>query len=119
MASIPKIENERWDIAWRGFAPGSWQSRINVREFIQRNMCETVINGPTAISTPGANWVSGRPNGLASALPTSASGASGNDREIQHGPLAQATWGPVTIGGYWFNPRSIDQVFVGMIGATF
>ena len=23
--------------AWRGFAPGSWQSRVNVREFIQRN----------------------------------------------------------------------------------
>ena len=37
MASIPKVENERWDVAWRGFAPGSWQSRVNVREFIQRN----------------------------------------------------------------------------------
>ena len=23
--------------AWRGFAPGTWQSRVNVREFIQRN----------------------------------------------------------------------------------
>ena len=23
--------------AWRGFAPGSWRSRVNVREFIQRN----------------------------------------------------------------------------------
>ena len=37
MASIPKVANERWDVAWRGFAPGSWQSRVNVREFIQRN----------------------------------------------------------------------------------
>ena len=37
MASIRKVENERWDVAWRGFAPGSWQSRVNVREFIQRN----------------------------------------------------------------------------------
>jgi len=42
-----------------------------------------------------------------------------NDRDIQRGPFAQVTWGPVTIGGYWFNPGSNDQVFVGMIGATF
>ena len=29
---------EQDDIAaWRGFAPGSWRSRVNVREFIQRN----------------------------------------------------------------------------------
>ena len=42
-----------------------------------------------------------------------------NERDIQRGPFAQVTWGPVTIGGYWFNPGSIDQVFVGMISATF
>ena len=42
-----------------------------------------------------------------------------NERDIQRGPFAQVTWGPVTIGGYWFNPGSNDQVFVGMIGATF
>lgn len=45
--------------------------------------------------------------------------AYGGDREIQRGPFAQATWGPVTIGGYWFNPGSSEQVFVGMLGATF
>ena len=43
----------------------------------------------------------------------------GGDRDIQRGPFAQVTWGPVTLGGYWFNPGSSDQVFVGMIGATF
>jgi hypothetical protein len=43
----------------------------------------------------------------------------GNERDIQRGPFAQVTWGPVTIGGYWFNPGSSDQVVVGMIGATF
>jgi hypothetical protein len=43
----------------------------------------------------------------------------GGDRDIQRGPFAQVTWGPVTIGGYWFNPGSSDQVFVGMIGAAF
>ena len=37
MATIPKPASERWDVAWRGFAPGNWQSRVNVREFIQRN----------------------------------------------------------------------------------
>ena len=45
--------------------------------------------------------------------------AYGGDRDIQRGPFAQVTWGPVTIGGYWFNPGSRDQVFVGSIGATF
>src|SRR5258705_12615574 len=52
MASIPKGENERWDVAWRGFAPGSWQSRVNVREFIQRNYTPyegdgAFLQGPT------------------------------------------------------------------------
>ena len=27
-----------------------------------------------------------------------------NERDIQRGPFGQVTWGPVTIGGYWFNP---------------
>jgi hypothetical protein len=43
----------------------------------------------------------------------------GNERDIQRGPFAQATWERVTIGGYWFNPGSSDQVFIGTIGATF
>ncbi len=37
MATNPKLASERWEVAWRGFAPGTWQSRVNVREFIQRN----------------------------------------------------------------------------------
>jgi hypothetical protein len=45
--------------------------------------------------------------------------AYGNDRDIQRGPFAQLTWGPLTIGGYWFNPGASDQVFVGSIGAKF
>ena len=43
----------------------------------------------------------------------------GGERDIQRGPFAQVTWGPVTIGGFWFNPGSRDQVFVGSIGAEF
>ena len=42
-----------------------------------------------------------------------------DDRDLQRGPFAQVTWGRVTFGGYWFNPGSKEQVFVGAIGATF
>lgn len=43
----------------------------------------------------------------------------GASREFQRGPFAQVTWGPVTLGGYWFNPGSDAQVFVGMLGVAF
>ena len=42
-----------------------------------------------------------------------------NDRDLQRGPFVQVTWRAVTVGGYWFNPGSSEQVFVGMLGATF
>ena len=45
--------------------------------------------------------------------------AYGGERDIQRGPFVQVTVGPVTIGGFWFNPGSRDQVFVGSIGAAF
>ena len=45
--------------------------------------------------------------------------AYGGDRQLQRGPFAQFSWRHLTIGGYWFNPGSKDQVFVGSIGATF
>jgi len=45
--------------------------------------------------------------------------AYGGDRDIQPGPFAQVTWRRVTIGGYWFNPGSSDQVVVVSIGAAF
>ena len=45
--------------------------------------------------------------------------AYGNERDIQRGPFVQFTWQRLTIGGYWFNPGSSEQVFVGSIGATF
>ena len=43
----------------------------------------------------------------------------GGDREFQRGPFAQLTWDHITIGGYWFNPGSNEQVFVGLITVTF
>jgi len=45
--------------------------------------------------------------------------AYSNERDIQRGPFAQLTWERVTIGGYWFNPGSGNQVVVGLIGVTF
>lgn len=45
--------------------------------------------------------------------------AYGGEREFQRGPFVQATWGAVTLGGFWFNPGSKDQVFVASIGASF
>lgn len=41
------------------------------------------------------------------------------ERDVQRGPFAQLTWGRVTIGGYWFNPGSSDQVVVASFGLTF
>ena len=37
MAANPKTASERQENAWRDFAPGSWQTRVNLRDFIQRN----------------------------------------------------------------------------------
>ena len=37
MATQMKSASKQKQDAWRGFAPGMWQSRVNVREFIQRN----------------------------------------------------------------------------------
>jgi len=43
----------------------------------------------------------------------------GGERDVQRGPFAQLTWRRVTVGGYWFNPGSSDQIVVVMIGAAF
>ena len=45
--------------------------------------------------------------------------AYGGEREVQRGPFAQVTWRRFTVGGYWFNPGSSEQVFVASIGVTF
>ncbi len=43
----------------------------------------------------------------------------GGDRDIQRGPFVQLTLDRVTVGGFWFNPGTGDQIFVGTIGVTF
>ena len=53
MATAVREETNQSVGAWRGFTPGAWQSRINVREFIQRNYTPyegdgRFLEGPTA-----------------------------------------------------------------------
>ncbi len=43
----------------------------------------------------------------------------GGDRGHDIGPFGQVTFGPFTLGAYWFSPGSSEQVVVGSIGATF
>ncbi|NJD29032.1 MAG: hypothetical protein FIA92_12120 [Chloroflexi bacterium] len=45
--------------------------------------------------------------------------AYGGEREFQRGPFFQVTQGPITLGAYWFNPGSDDQVAVLSIGLGF
>ena len=45
--------------------------------------------------------------------------AYGGERDVQRGPFAQLTWRRVTLGGFWFNPGSKDQVFVASLGVSF
>jgi hypothetical protein len=45
--------------------------------------------------------------------------AYGGERELLLGPFVQLTWHRITVGAYWFNPGSADQVLVASIGTTF
>ena len=52
MATVPKSNGERSESAWRGFSGGAWQTRVNVRDFIQRNYTPyegdgAFLQGPT------------------------------------------------------------------------
>lgn len=40
-------------------------------------------------------------------------------RELQRGGLVQVTWKSLTVGAYWFNPGSDEQVVMVSAGATF
>jgi len=43
----------------------------------------------------------------------------GGDRDVQRGPFVQATWERLTVGTFWFNPGSSNQVVVVSLGLTF
>ena len=43
----------------------------------------------------------------------------GGGRGTDVGPFGQGSIGVFTIGAFWFNPGSDEQVVVGSIGATF
>src|SRR5262245_47827224 len=54
MSTVAHVDTTtRTEEAWRGFIPGTWQRRVNVREFIQRNYTPyegdaQFLQGPTA-----------------------------------------------------------------------
>lgn len=43
----------------------------------------------------------------------------GEARDIQRGPFAQLNWDRFTLGGYWFNPGSDEQVVITSVGVSF
>lgn len=43
----------------------------------------------------------------------------GGERDIQRGPFAQFSWDRFTLGGYWFNPGSDEQVVITSVGVSF
>src|SRR6266513_2348698 len=56
MVANLNLVREQQEHAWRGFAPGMWESRVNVREFIQRNYTPyegdgAFLAGPTERTT--------------------------------------------------------------------
>src|SRR5205814_6634240 len=56
MAANLKYSREQSEAAWRNFVPGSWQTRVNIREFIQRNYTPyegdgAFLAGPTERTT--------------------------------------------------------------------
>lgn len=43
----------------------------------------------------------------------------GGERDFQRGPFLQLTWERATVGAYWFNPATSEQIFVGMLSFAF
>ena len=72
-----------------------------------------------AISTPGASSAFGRSSGFAPASSPSARGPTAASATSSAGRSRRSRWGRVTLGGFWFNPGSSDQVVVVSIGAAF
>ena len=69
-------------------------------------------------STPGATRLSPVER-LRLGLAAQRTRAYDGEHDVQRGPFAQVTWERLTIGGFWFNPGSDNQVFVASIGVTF
>ena len=55
MATVLRSQSDRAETAWRDFAPGSWQQRVNVREFIQRNYTPYEGDGAFLAGPTGRN----------------------------------------------------------------
>ena len=104
-AFVPAVEAS---VSWRQF--DFYIEAEAVRD--QREQSDSYFYAWSELGYRPAEW-------LRFGLAAQRTRAYGGDRDIQRGPFAQLTWRRVTLGGFWFNPGSKDQVFVASLGVAF
>jgi hypothetical protein len=104
-AFVPAVEAS---VSWREF---DFYSRSRVRARPARAGRQLLLRLERAGLSAG-EW-------LRFGLVAQRTRAYGGERDIQRGPFAQLTWRRVTLGGFWFNPGSKDQVFIAALGVAF
>lgn len=104
-AFVPGLEAS---IAWKGF--DFYLEAELVRDNTERT--NSYIYGWSELGYRPVQW-------LRAGLVGQRTKAYGGDRDFQRGPFVQLTWGLATVGGYWFNPGSSEQIFIGMLGLAF
>ena len=103
MADRACVRARRWRRASAGVSSTSTS---------KANTSTITTNTPAVTGTRGASWDFEPVEWLRIGVVGQRTRAYGGDRDIQRGPFAQLTWRRITIGGYWFNPGSSEQVFV-------
>jgi hypothetical protein len=104
-AFVPAVEAS---VSWRQF--DFYVEAEAVRD--QREQSDSYFYAWSELGYRPAEW-------LRFGLVAQRTRAYGGERDIQRGPFAQLTWRRVTLGGFWFNPGSKDQVFVASLGVAF
>lgn len=105
-ATVPGVE---WSLAWKRFDFYSEAQYVRDRSAARE---DSYVYSWNELGYSAAEW-------LRLGLAVQRTRAYGGDRDIQRGPFLQLSAGRVTLGGFWFNPGSSDQVFVGSIGLAF
>ncbi len=104
-AFVPGLEAS---VAWKGF------DFYLEAELVRDNTTSTgsYIFGWSELGYRPVDW-------LRAGLAGQRTRAYGGDRDFQRGPFFQVNWGRATLGAYWFNPGSAEQIIVGMLGVAF
>jgi hypothetical protein len=104
-ATVPGVE---WSLAWKRF---DFYSEIEwVSDRASNN--DSYVYSWNELGYSATDW-------LRIGVVGQRTRVYGLDRDFQRGPFVQFSVGKVTLGGYWFNPGSSEQVFVGSIGLAF